>query len=36
MIDLEKLKFRIIKGSQHIEEDWDIRFPSIIEYLFGE
>lgn len=35
-IDLEKLKFRIIKDSQHIEEDWDKRFPSIIEYLFSE
>lgn len=35
-IDLEKIEFRIIKDSQHIEEDWDKRFPSIIEYLFSE
>ena len=36
MIDVEKIKVRIIKDSQHEEEDWDKRFPSIIEYLFSE
>ena len=35
-IDLEKIKFKIIEGSQHEEEDWNKRFPNIIEYLFSE
>ncbi|AIO19091.1 Putative esterase [Candidatus Izimaplasma bacterium HR1] len=31
----DKIKFELIEGSQHIEEDWDKRFPSIIKYLFN-
>lgn len=34
-IDSEKLKFEIIEGSQHSEDDWEKRLPSIIEFMFS-
>lgn len=34
-LDSESLKFRIIKDAQHIETDWEKRFPEIIKYLFN-
>ena len=34
-LDSERLKFQIIKDSQHIVEDWEKRFPEIIKYLFN-
>lgn len=33
-INSDKLKVKIIEGSQHIEEDWNKRIPDIISYLF--
>ena len=33
-ISPKRLKFNIIEGSQHIEEDWNERFPNIIDFLF--
>lgn len=32
----EKIKFELFEDAQHIETDWEKRFPNVISYLFKE